>query len=68
MVVPEAAVFTDAGLQPPLMAFVDTAGKEGAEVFWQNGPMALNVGVMPAVMVTVVVVVAAEQPPAAGMV
>ena len=51
-----------AGLQVPVMPLVDEAGSRGGAVFWQSGPMGLNVGVMPVVMVTESVVVVAQSP------
>jgi hypothetical protein len=51
-----------AGLQVPLIEFVELNGSEGAIEFWQRGPIAANVGVTCGVTVTFNVVVVAHCP------
>jgi hypothetical protein len=51
-VVPAVAVLIVAGLQVPLMLFVEVAGNAGAVLFWHKGPMALKDGVTSAFTVT----------------
>ena len=46
----------DDGLQVPVKPFVDVAGNEGGVLFWQREPIGLNVGVICAVITTLIVV------------
>ena len=50
------------GLQLPLMPLVDVVGNDGALEFWQSGPIAANVGVTFAVMMTALLLVALQPP------
>ena len=45
VVLPTVAVLIVAGLQVPLIPLVDDAGNAGAVLFWQSGPICVNVGV-----------------------
>ena len=62
MVVPTLAVLIVAGDHVPVIAgvFVELAGKAGAALFWHSGAIAVNVGVMLLVILTIIVVVAAH--------
>ena len=44
--VPTVVVFIIAGLQVPVMPFVDVVGSAGAILFRQSGPIALTIGVV----------------------
>ena len=62
MVVPTLAVLIVAGDHVPVIVgvFVELAGKAGAALFWHSGAIAVNVGVMLLVILTIIVVVAAH--------
>jgi len=60
--VPDAVLETVAGLQVPLIPFVDIVGSVGAADPEQIGAMAVNVGVILFVTVTVIVAVVAHCP------
>jgi hypothetical protein len=49
-----------AGLHVPVIPFVDVAGSAGAVLFWHNGPIAVNVGVICGSMVMLSVAVVAH--------
>ena len=66
MVVPVVVVLIVAGLQVPVIPFVDVVGRAGAVLFWQSGPICVNAGVTFGVIVIVKVVVVAHWP-AAGV-
>ena len=51
-----------AGLQVPLIPLLDDVGNAGAPEFWHSGPIAVNVGVTGALMVTSMVVVVPHWP------
>ena len=51
-----------AGFHVPVIPLVDVAGRTGAELFWQSGPICVKAGVTLGVTVTVKVVVAAHCP------
>jgi hypothetical protein len=53
---PAMAVLIVAGLQVPVMPFVDVKGNDGATSFWQRGPMGLKEGAVGVLMLTVIVV------------
>jgi len=50
-VVPTTDVLIVAGLQIPDILLRDVVGIAGATAFWQNGPIAVNVGVIPELIV-----------------
>ena len=58
VVVPAVAVLMVAGLHVPVIPLFDVAGSVGAVLFWQSGPIAVNVGVIcgSTIMVSVVVI------------
>ena len=60
--VPIVEVLIVAGLHVPAMPFVETAGSEGATLFWHNGPTWLRVGVTCEVTVMLNVAVVAHCP------
>ena len=64
--VPTEAVLITAGLQVPVMLFVEVKGNEGAVLFWHSGPTAANAGVICVATVISIVAVAAHCP-AAGV-
>src|SRR4030095_11623860 len=66
VVVPVVAVLIVAGLHVPVMPLVDAAGRAGAVLFWQSGPIWANAGVIWVAITTSIVVVAAHWP-AAGV-
>ena len=66
VVVPAVAVLIVAGLHVPLTPLLDVAGNAGARLFWQSGPIAVNIGVICALMVMLKVVLVAHCP-AAGV-
>ena len=45
VVVPAVAVLIVAGLHVPVTPLLDVVGNTGAVLFWQSGPIAVNVGV-----------------------
>jgi hypothetical protein len=51
-----------AGLHVPVMPLFDVVGNVGAVLFWQSGPIAVNVGVICGLMVTLRVAVVAHCP------
>jgi hypothetical protein len=60
VVVPTVDVLIVAGLQVPVMPFEDVAGRTGATLFWQSGPIWANAGVIELVIVTCIVAVEAH--------
>jgi hypothetical protein len=60
--VPAVAVLMVAGLQVPVIPLLDVVGNVGAVLFWQSGPIAVNVGVTCGLMVTLKVVAVAHCP------
>ena len=66
IVVPTAVVLMVAGFHVPIILLVDVNGKAGATEFRQNGPIALNVGVIWSVTV-MLNVVGAPHCPASGV-
>ena len=46
VVVPAVAVLIVAGLHVPVIPLFDVVGRTGAVLFWQSGPIAVNVGVI----------------------
>jgi hypothetical protein len=53
--IPAADVLIVAGLQVPVMLFVELAGSAGAVEFRQRGPICVNVGVICGFMTTIIV-------------
>jgi len=51
VVVPAVVVLIVAGDHVPVIPLVDVAGKAGAMLFWQSGPIAAKAGVMLLVIV-----------------
>ena len=49
------AVVIVAGFQEPVIPLVDIANSDGAVIFWQRGPICVNVGVIWLAMTTVIV-------------
>ena len=45
MVLPRVAVLIVAGLHVPVIPLLDVVGNAGAVLFWQSGPICVNVGV-----------------------
>ena len=66
VVVPVVAVLIVAGLHVPEMPLVDDAGSAGAVLFWQSGPIWVNVGVT-WVVITTFIVATLPHWPAAGV-
>jgi hypothetical protein len=66
VVVPGVVVLIVAGLQVPVTPLLDVVGNVGAVLFWQSGPIAVNVGVICGSMVMLSVAVVAHWP-AAGV-
>ena len=66
MVVPAVAVLIVAGLHVPVILLLDVVGNVGAVLFWQSGPIAVNVGVICGFITTVSIAVMAHWP-AAGV-
>ena len=62
MVVPGVVVLIVDGLHVPVMPLFDVVGNAGAVLFWHNGPIALNDGVICGFTTTVRVVVVAHCP------
>jgi len=59
VVVATTAVLIVAGDHVPVIPLVDVAGKAGAMLFWQSGPIAAKAGVMlPVVVISMVTTVA----------
>ena len=56
------AVLIVAGLHVPLIPLVEVVGSVGAAAFWQSGPMAVNVGVICGLIITVNVALIAHCP------
>jgi hypothetical protein len=46
LVVPAVEVLIIPGFQVPCIPFVEVSGNAGAVLFWQSGPIWLNVGVI----------------------
>jgi hypothetical protein len=65
-VVPIDDVLIVAGLHVPLIPFSEVEGNAGAVLFWQSGPICVNVGVI-CVEITMIMVVDAAHWPAAGV-
>src|SRR5215218_2836610 len=59
-VVPAVAVLMLAGLHEPVIPLEDDAGRAGAVLPWQRGPIALKVGVIKGLTVTLNVAVVAH--------
>lgn len=66
VVVPIVDVLIVAGLHVPLIPFNEVEGNVGAVLFWQSGPICVNVGVI-CVEITMLMVVVAAHCPAAGV-
>ena len=64
--VPVVEVLIVAGLQVPFIPLMDEDGKEGAVLFWHNGPIAVKVGVI-WLLITISIVAIAPHCPAAGV-
>ena len=62
VVVPVALVLIVAGLHVPVIPLLDVAGREGAALFWHNGPICVNAGTTCVLMVTLSVAVVAHCP------
>ena len=62
VVVPAVAVFIVAGLHVPVIPLFDVVGRTGAVLFWQSGPIAVNVGVICELIVMLKVAVVAHCP------
>jgi hypothetical protein len=62
VVVPITDVFITAGFHVPVIPLLDVAGSAGAVLFWQNGPICVNVGIICAEIVTSIVTVTAHWP------
>ena len=60
VVVPAVVVLIVAGDHVPVIPLVDVAGKAGAMLFWQSGPIAAKAGVILLVMVISIVTAAAS--------
>ena len=60
--VPAVAVLMVAGLHVPGIPLFDVVGKVGAALFWQSGPIQVNVGVICGSIVTLKVAVVAHCP------
>ena len=65
--VPFAVVLIVDGLQVPFILLLDVAGSDGAVLFWHSGPMAVNAGVICAVITISIVTTTAHCPAAAGV-
>ena len=66
MVVPTVDVLIVAGLQVPVTPLLEVRGNVGGVLFKHNGPICVNAGVVPAVIVMTIVVVV-EHCPVAGV-
>jgi hypothetical protein len=66
VVVPTVVVLITAGLHVPAMSLFEVAGKVGAVVFWQSGPIWVNDGVI-SVVTSISIVTSAAHWPAAGV-
>ena len=66
VVVPMTDVVIVAGLQDPVMPLLDVVGNAGAVLFWQNGPICVNIGVI-CVEITTSIVVTVAHCPAVGV-
>ena len=60
VVFPAVVVLIVAGDHVPVIPLVDVAGKAGAVLFRQSGPIAVKIGVMPLVIVISIVTAAAH--------
>jgi hypothetical protein len=56
-----------AGLHVPVIALFELPGREGANEFWHNGPIWVNVGMMEGGITTIVREVVVAQSPAVGV-
>ena len=54
------AVLIVAGLHVPLMLLLEEVGKTGGVLFWQSGPICVNVGVTLLVITILIVVTVAH--------
>ena len=54
------AVFMVAGLHVPVTPLLDVVGNAGAALFWHNGPIAVNVGIICGLTVMLSVAVVAH--------
>jgi len=66
-VVPTTAVLIKVGLHDPVMPFREIKGREGAEAFWQRGPICANVGVIPPAVITISMVAVVAHCPEFGV-
>ena len=66
VVVPMVEVLIVAGLHVPVMPLFEVAGNAGAVLFWHNGPICVNVGVI-WVEITTSIVITVAHCPAAGV-
>jgi hypothetical protein len=66
VVLPMADVLIVAGLHVPVIPLLDVVGNAGAVLFWHNGPICVNVGVI-CVEITTSIVVTVAHSPAAGV-
>jgi hypothetical protein len=66
LVVPAAEVLIIPGFQVPCMPFAEVSGNTGGVLFWQSGPICVNVGVIEAVT-TIFIVSLTAHCPAAGV-
>jgi hypothetical protein len=64
--VPAVEVLIIPGFQVPCMPFAEVSGKAGAMLFWQSGPICVNVGVIEAVT-TISIVSFTAHCPATGV-
>ena len=62
MVVLATEVLITAGFHEPLIPLLDITGNAGATLFWHNGPICVNAGVICVVIDTVIVVTAPHWP------
>ena len=62
VVVPVIDVLMIAGIHEPLMPFVEVAGRAGALLFWQSGPIGVNAGMISGSMVIFMVTGVAHCP------
>ena len=62
VVVPAVAVLIVAGFQVPVIPLFDVVGSVGAVLFWQSGPICVNVGIICGLTVMLRVAVVAHCP------
>ena len=60
VVVPTVAVLIVAGFHVPVMLLLEEVGKTGGVLFWQSGPIWVNVGVTLLVITILIVVTVAH--------